>query len=86
MAKIYVVVENNWEYNDEIWYQPEGQGYNVVKGFRSPEKAQAECDKLNKKSNGNGINSGLQINYADEDSEEAEFAILYKVVTLETED
>lgn len=47
MADYYVVLENSFEYNDEIYSPPECGGGKPVKVFTSNEKAQEHCDKLN---------------------------------------
>lgn len=81
--KIFVVVEVDWEYNDEVWYQPEGEGVTPVKGFRSEQAAQQECDRLNKENESQSRD--MNTNYYEEE-DEAEYAILYKVIPLEVDD
>lgn len=44
--KLYVVCLNNITYNDE-WYSHDGIEA-PVKGYRSKEKAEAECERLEK--------------------------------------
>lgn len=83
LMKIFVVVRVDWEYNDEVWYQPEGEGVTPVKGFRSEQVAQQECDRLNKE---NECQSrGMNTNYYEEGGED-EYAVLYKVIPLEVDD
>lgn len=81
MTTLYVVVKLDWEYNDEIYIQPEGEGYNAIRGYREKKDATAECDRLN----GQIGPYKKQINY-NTDDEPPEFAVDYKVISLEVED
>jgi|GEM_PF-3217907 len=49
MAKVYVVQEIGYEYNDSNFYQPECGGGTPVKGFLNRENADKEKERLNKK-------------------------------------
>lgn len=44
---VYIISKVGWEYNDENYYRPQDKGGNPVKAYRSKEKAQAECDRMN---------------------------------------
>ncbi len=46
MKKAYVVVEKSYEYNDEVYYEPEGGGTHPLKVFLKSDKAQAELERL----------------------------------------
>lgn len=54
MKEFYVIVRENWEYDDNYYYQPEGEGYNILedKLWDNLEEAQKECDRLNKQHEG----------------------------------
>lgn len=45
---VYVLSEIGWEYNDEDYYRSRFEGVKPVKVFRSIERADAECAKLNR--------------------------------------
>lgn len=49
MSKMYVLVEEGWEYNDEVMFRPESGGGTPTKVFASKEKAEQERDRLNAK-------------------------------------
>lgn len=49
MSEVYVLMEDGWEYNDEIRFRPESRGGTPRKVFTSKKKAQEECDALNVK-------------------------------------
>lgn len=49
MTKMYVLMEEGWEYNDEIMFRPESGGGTPRKVFTALSKAQKECDSLNVK-------------------------------------
>lgn len=44
---MYVLMEDGWEYNDEIMFRPESRGGNPRKVFASKKKALDECNALN---------------------------------------
>lgn len=49
MAK-YVIVEESWEYDDNWYFQPESEGYNIKSKLYSEEnldEANAEVNRLN---------------------------------------
>jgi len=46
MTKAFVVVGIDFQYNDEVYLAPEGNGGTPTKVFLSKEKADAECAKL----------------------------------------
>lgn len=50
MNTIYVLMEEGWEYNDEIMFQPEGGGGSPHSFFLKEEDAQKECERRNLKS------------------------------------
>jgi hypothetical protein len=47
MTKVYVVCENSYEYNDEVYYQPDGEGVIPKNGYTDPQKANQACLKAN---------------------------------------
>jgi len=47
MDTVYVLMEEGWEYNDEIYFRSEGGSGSPHSFFTDKEKAQAECDKRN---------------------------------------
>lgn len=50
MAKVYVVLEKGWEYNDESYCGGEGDSYEKPqKAFKTKAKAEAYLAELNKK-------------------------------------
>ena len=54
MAK-YVIVEESWEYDDNWYFQPESEGYNIKSKLYSEEDldtAKAEVDRLNEEAKG----------------------------------
>ncbi len=53
MEKNCIVVEDNWEYNDEYYHRPEGGGYNLHKGILYTEdEAKQIVQDLNDKHSG----------------------------------
>lgn len=85
MAKrtVYVVVKNDWEYNDEFWYQPEGEGYTALKGYSDKKKAEKECALLNEEEFDPDM---VKEDYNDDTGEYEPITNLYKVVALEVEE
>lgn len=83
----YVIVENQFEYNDEVYLQEDG--YIIKKSFTNKETAIKECRELNKKNN---ISLGSIKNYystddwdaydhdEDDDRPDVEF---FKVISIE---
>ena len=47
--KGYVLMKVDWEYNDENYYRPEGEGGSPQKVFLDASKAISELNRLNKK-------------------------------------
>lgn len=51
MNTVYVLMEEGWDYNDEIYFQSDGGGAGYPKAFYlSQEEADKECSRLNVKS------------------------------------
>lgn len=42
---MYIIIENGYEYNDEIFYKT--NGYDICKIFHSKDRAEEECKRLN---------------------------------------
>lgn len=50
MDTVYVLMQEGWEYNDEIFFQSDGGGGRPHSFFTVEKDAQEECDKRNVKS------------------------------------
>jgi hypothetical protein len=70
----YAVLEVNWEYNDE-YFDADSEGGNLVKVFRSRERAEAECANRNTVARRQWGGFGRQFAelYANDESDDEEF-------------
>lgn len=79
--KIYIIVEVNWEYNDEYYYRPEGGGGSPIEAYYDEAKAKKRCAVLNKK------DSGMTMEDDNGENEEGEYGSpaqpLYEVKTID---
>lgn len=58
--KAYVIVELNWQWEDEPTLQADYEGGNTVRAFRSRERAEAECERLNRERQAQADHLGYQ--------------------------
>ncbi len=71
----FAVLRVNWEYNDE-YYDAQNEGGQVVKVFRSRERAEQECARLNERAREEwGDALGDMGDYEDEDEDEYEYGM-----------
>ena len=47
MSNVYVLMEEGWEYNDEVYFHPDSGSGTPVKVFETHEAAITECNSRN---------------------------------------
>jgi hypothetical protein len=60
-TKAYVVMEINWSWHDEAWLDADPEGGNPVRAYRSRERAEAECARLNRERQEGGEHLGYSL-------------------------